>query len=157
MDRTMSNKIRFFLSDTPLCCGVPGGIHYERILFSFKNIKNSLVRYSPPRSDRRILILFSVCFSTSLRNHLNILNESDLCFIRQTYPYLDRSSVKVLKQKYPPLVLMLMGPHTSVCTRPKNSVALSPFSVKDDLVILPRRQDSQIGSDSQSLTLRISS
>ena len=139
MDQTMSNKVRFFLSDTPLCCGVLGGVHYERISFSFRYFRNSLVRYSPPRSDRKILILFSVYFSTSASNYLTILNDSDLCFIRQTYPYLDRSSVNVMKQQYPSLALMFIGPHTSVCIRPRTSLALSPFLLKGHLVILPSR------------------
>ena len=96
MDRTISNSIRFLLFDTLLYCGVLGGIHCERILFSSRYVKKSLVRYSPPQSNRRVLILIQF-FSTSLRNYLNILNNSDLCFIRQTYPYLDRSSVNIMK------------------------------------------------------------
>ena len=31
MDRTISNKVRFLLSATPLSCGVKGGVHSERI------------------------------------------------------------------------------------------------------------------------------
>ena len=154
MDRTMSNKIRFFLSYTPLCCGVPRGIHRERISFSSRYVRNSLVRYSPPQSNRRILILFLVCFSTSIQNRQNISNDSDLCFIRQTYSYLDRSSVNVMKQQYPPLALMFIGSHTSVCIRPRISLSLSSFSLKSDLVILPSRQDLQVGNDSQSFISR---
>ena len=41
-----------------------------------------------------------------------------------------------------------MGPYTSVCTSPNTSVALSPFSLKGDLVILPSKQDSQASYDS---------
>ena len=36
MDWTMSNKVQFLLSETPLCCGVPGGIDCERIPFFFR-------------------------------------------------------------------------------------------------------------------------
>ena len=54
---------------------------FERISFSSRYVKNLLKRYSPPQSDQRVLIFFSIYFSTSLRNHLNISNDSDLYFI----------------------------------------------------------------------------
>src|SRR6185503_8926409 len=56
VDRTMSNKVRFLLSDTPFHCGVPGGVNSESIPFSFRWSSNSWLKYSPPRSDRRALI-----------------------------------------------------------------------------------------------------
>ena len=147
MDRTISNKIQFFLSEMPLCCGVLGGVHQERIPFSPRYVRNSLKRYSPPQSDQKILILFLICFSTLLQNYLNISNDSNLYFIEQTYPYLDRSSVNIMKQLYPPLAHVLMGPYISVCIRPSTSLAHSPIPVKGDLVIFPSKQDSQIGND----------
>ena len=52
---------------------------------------------------------------------------------------------------------MLIGPHTSLYIRPRISLACSPFPIKDDLVIFPRKQDSQVGNDSQSLILKIPS
>ena len=70
MDRTMSNRVLF---------------HRERILFSPRYVKNSLERYSPPRSHRRILILFPVCFFISLRYRLNISIDSDLCLKRHNH------------------------------------------------------------------------
>ena len=64
--------------------------------------------------------------------------------------------MNVIKYLYPPLVLTIMGPHTSVCMRLKRSEAHSPFLVNGDLVILPRRHNSQVDNDSQSLISKIS-
>jgi hypothetical protein len=41
------------------------------------------------------------------------------------YPYLLKSSVKVMKYCKPPLATELIGPHTSVCTSLNKSLALS--------------------------------
>ena len=142
MDRTMSNKIRFLLSDTPLCCSILGGVHWERIIFSSRYVINSLDRYSLSRSDRRVLIHFLIYFFTSLWYHLNISNDSDLCLIKKIKPYLERLSINVMKYLYPPLALIVMDPHTSVYMRLRSSIAHSPFPVKGDLVILPSKQDS---------------
>ena len=51
MDRIISNRIQFLLSDTPLCCGVLGWVHCERIPFSSRYVKNSLKKYSSPQSN----------------------------------------------------------------------------------------------------------
>src|SRR3982751_5866726 len=97
MDRTMSNKVRFLLSDTPFHCGVPGGVSWDKIPQSLRKSSNSWLKYSPPRSDRRALILLPSCFSTSFLNSLNFSKDLDLFFIRYTYPYLLKSSVNVMK------------------------------------------------------------
>jgi hypothetical protein len=36
MDCTISKKVQFILSETPLYCGVPEGIYYEGISFSLR-------------------------------------------------------------------------------------------------------------------------
>ena len=68
----MSSKVRFLLSDTPLCCGVYGGVNCETIPHFAKWSKNSWLMYSPPRSDRRALMVLPSWFSTSLWKTLNV-------------------------------------------------------------------------------------
>ena len=75
-------------------------------------------------------------------------NASCLCFIRYTYPNLLKSSVNVMKYFSLFRVIVLKGPHTSVCMSPKRSEALSPIPVKGALVIFPHKQDSHTSKDS---------
>ena len=42
---------------------------------------------------------------------------------------------------------MFINPHTSICIRSRTLLARSPFLVEGDLITFPRRQDSQVGSD----------
>ena len=53
----MSNKIQFLRLDTPSNWRVPRGVLIERILYSFKYIRNLLLKYFPLRSYRDVLIL----------------------------------------------------------------------------------------------------
>src|SRR4051812_22602279 len=56
-----------------------------------------------------------------------------------------------------PLAVVLIGPHTSLCTSPNKSDALSQLFAKGVLVILPSRQDSHVLNDSKSNEVRIPS
>jgi hypothetical protein len=114
-------------------------IHHFTLVFSgevscgmiphyFRWLLNLILRYSSPWSDHSALIL---------------------CLIRNTYPLL-KSSENIINYEYPPLALVPIGPHTSVCTRAKSSMALSFTLLKDILVIFLSKQDSCRSIDSQS-------
>ncbi|PRQ46171.1 hypothetical protein RchiOBHm_Chr2g0086181 [Rosa chinensis] len=50
-----------------------------------------------------------------------------------------------MKYENPPLLIVDIGPQTSVCIRPRSSLTLVLCPLKCDLVIFPFRQDSQVG------------
>ena len=60
--------ILFLHLDTPLCWDVLRRVHWETISLSWRYPKNFWLRYSPPRSDQRILIGLHVYFSTLFLN-----------------------------------------------------------------------------------------
>ena len=68
--------ILFFLSVTPFCCGLYGVVNSLLIHESLHNSLNSFDVHSPPLSDRKVLIFFSVWFYTRTLNSLNFLNTS---------------------------------------------------------------------------------
>ena len=96
MDRAISNRILFLFLDILLSWDTPGGVHWETIAFFLSYFRNSALRFFSPQSNRRTLMGLPVCFSISCLNSLNLSKASDLCFIRNTYPYHDRSSVKII-------------------------------------------------------------
>ena len=83
IERTISNKVQLCLLDIPFNCGVPGGVSYDIMPCSLRNSINSVLKYSSPRSDKRVLILFSVQFSTRALNSLNFSKDSLLFFKRK--------------------------------------------------------------------------
>ena len=62
-----------------------------------------------------------------------------------------------MKYWWPPRALTFIGPHTSLCINSNKSLALLPFAEKGLLVILPSKQDSQIGNGSITKELSIPS
>ena len=89
IDLIISKRVRFLLSATPFCWGIPGADNWDIIPFPYKYPIKSAERYSPPRSDRKVLILLPNYFSTSTRNSLNFSKASYLWCIRYMYPYLE--------------------------------------------------------------------
>ena len=63
IDRIMSNKV---------------DSNKRESLFSSRYVKNSSEGHSPLWSDRRVSMLFSVCFFILLKKYLNILNNLNL-------------------------------------------------------------------------------
>ena len=56
--------------------------------------------------------------------------------------YLEKSSINVMKYRYPVCVATCIGPHISECTKPKILVALlAPFLGNLSLCCLPARHD----------------
>ena len=100
---------------------------------------------------------FAKLVYTSFLNSLNFSNDSDLCLIRYTYPYLLKSPVNVMMYRKHPFACTFSGPHTSLCIKPNKLLTLSLCPVKGTFVILPNKQDSYTSYDLKSNESKIPS
>ena len=86
--------ILFFLSATPLCCGLYGMVNSLLIPKSLHKSLNSFDVNYFPLSNRKVLIFFSMWFSIKDLNSLNLLNTSSLFFKNYIHVFLEKSSMK---------------------------------------------------------------
>ena len=80
----ISITVRFFLSETPFCCGVYGVVSWHSLPAVLQNSTNWLEVYSVPLSDLKILMLKLLWFSTRALNHLKIEKTSFFSLIKYT-------------------------------------------------------------------------
>ena len=85
--------VLFFLSATPLCCGLYGVVNSLLIPESLHNSLNSFDVNSPPLSDQKFLILFSMCFSIKALNSLNLL-KNFIFVLYEVNPCLPKKVIK---------------------------------------------------------------
>lgn len=89
--------VLFFLFGTPFCSGILGALVSCLILFSFSHVWNSVPRYSPPLSLRRV---FTDCPVSNSRRETNWRNKSaasDSCLIKWITEKQLKSSLKATK------------------------------------------------------------
>ena len=72
--------------------------------------RNSLLTYSPPLSDLKILIFWPDAFSIKAFNLVNFSQTSDFFLIKKTHVYLEISSIKFITYIDPFMDVIGMGP-----------------------------------------------
>ena len=80
---------------------------------------NSLLTYSPPLSDLKILIFRPYAFSIKAFSSVIFSHTSDFFLRKKTHVYLEKSSIKVRRYLNPFMDVIGMGPLKSECISPK--------------------------------------
>ena len=85
--------------------------------------RNSLLKYSPPLSYLKILILIPEAFSIKAFNSKKNSHTSDFFLRKKIHVYLEKSSIKVRRYLYPFMDVIGIGPLISECISPNMLVA----------------------------------
>jgi len=114
MQGTFSNKIMFILSATPFCCGVSLTLNCLSIASLWHSHRKRLLVSSSPLSEWSILIFLLVFFSIFFFHSINNFRTFSLCLKVYTQHHLEKSSIKTIKQRLPPINVVLRGPQIFV-------------------------------------------